>query len=33
MAKWEAAKAWCKQRGIIFRVINENDIFHNGKKK
>ena len=32
-AKWAAASAWCKQNGIIFRVINENDIFHNGRKK
>jgi hypothetical protein len=33
IAKWAAAGAWCKQRGIRFRVINESDIFHNGKKK
>jgi hypothetical protein len=33
MAKWAAAGAWCKNRGIKFRVINESDIFHNGKKK
>lgn len=32
-AKWAAAGAWCKQNGILFRIINENDIFHNGKKK
>jgi hypothetical protein len=32
LAKWEAAKAWCKQRGIFFRIINENDIFHNPSK-
>jgi hypothetical protein len=32
-AKWTAANAWCRQNGIIFRVINEGDIFHNGKKK
>ena len=32
-AKWAAAGLWCKQNGIIFRIINENDIFHNGKKK
>lgn len=29
-AKWEAARLWCRQQGITFRVINENDIFHNG---
>lgn len=32
MAKWEAANAWCKQKGIKFRVLNENDLFHQGKK-
>ena len=31
-AKWEAARAYCKQKGIFFRVISENDIFHNGKR-
>jgi len=33
LAKWEAATAWCKQQGIRFRVINESDIFHQGKKR
>lgn len=33
MAKWEAARAWCKQKNIYFRVITENDIFHNGKRR
>ena len=28
-AKWAAANAWCKQQGIKFRVLNENDLFHN----
>lgn len=32
MAKWEAARAWCNQQGILFRVISENDIFHKGKR-
>jgi hypothetical protein len=27
-AKWEVARQWCKQKGIVFRVINEGDIFH-----
>lgn len=31
-AKWEAARAWCKQKGIFFRVITESDIFHQGKR-
>lgn len=33
LAKWEAANKWCKQKGIRFRVINESDIFHQGKKR
>ena len=33
MAKWEAATAWCKQQGVRFRVINEDDIFHQGHKR
>lgn len=32
-AKWEAARAWAKQKGIFFRVITEKDIFHQGKRK
>lgn len=32
-AKWEAARAYCKQKGIFFRVINETDIFHQGKRR
>jgi hypothetical protein len=26
-AKWAAAGAWCKQQGLKFRILNENDIF------
>jgi hypothetical protein len=33
MAKWEAARAYAKQMGITFRIINENDLFHQGKKR
>ena len=33
MAKWEAATAWCKQQGIKFRIINVDDIFHQGGKR
>lgn len=33
IAKWAAAGAWCRDKGIRFRVINESDIFHNGKRK
>jgi hypothetical protein len=31
MAKWEAARAWCKNQGLTFRVVTENEIFHQGK--
>ena len=30
MYKWQAAQAWCKAQGIAFRVVTENDIFHQG---
>jgi hypothetical protein len=30
MYKWQAAQAWCKTQGISFRVVTENDIFHQG---
>jgi len=30
LAKWEAASKWCKQQNIRFRVVNENEIFHQG---
>ena len=32
-AKWKAARAWCKQKGIFFRIISENDIFHQGRRR
>mgnify|MGYP001090962210 CR=1 FL=1 len=32
-AKWEAARAWCKQKGVFFRIVTEGDIFHQGKRR
>jgi hypothetical protein len=32
-AKWEAARAWCKQKGLFFRIVTEDDIFHTGKRR
>jgi hypothetical protein len=32
-AKWQAARAYCKQKGMLFRIVTENDIFHTGKRK
>ena len=29
-AKWTAANIWCRQQGIKFRILNENDLFHQG---
>jgi hypothetical protein len=31
--KWVAATAWCKGHGLTFRVLNETDIFHQGKTR
>jgi hypothetical protein len=30
--KWAAAMGYCKQNGLVFRVITEDDIFYQGKK-
>lgn len=32
-AKWASAMAYCKQNGLTFRVITEDDLFYNGRKK
>jgi hypothetical protein len=32
-AKWAAARAWCQRAGIVFRVLNEDQMFHKGSKK
>jgi hypothetical protein len=32
-AKWQAAQAWCRRAGIVFRVLNEDSLFRNGAKK
>jgi hypothetical protein len=32
-AKWAAAQKWCKQYGLTFRIITEDDIFRQGGKK
>jgi hypothetical protein len=29
-AKWQAANIWCRQQGIKFRILSENDLFHQG---
>lgn len=33
MYKWEAARKWCAAQGLSFRVVNEDQIFHQGKKR
>lgn len=30
-AKWDAATKWARRNGLTFRVITEDDMFHNGK--
>jgi hypothetical protein len=32
MVKWQAAKAFCAQNGLKFRIITEHDLYHTGKK-
>jgi hypothetical protein len=32
-AKWASAMAFCKQHGLTFRVITEDDLFRNGSRK
>lgn len=31
-AKWAAANAWCKQNGLTFRVVTEQQLFHQGAR-
>jgi hypothetical protein len=30
-AKWDAATKWARRNGLVFRVITESDMFHNGR--
>ncbi len=32
-AKWAAAEAWAKSKGVKFRIITESELFHTGQKK
>jgi len=32
-AKWDAATKWARRNGLVFRVINEDQIFHQGGKR
>ncbi len=32
-SKWASASVWCKKQNLGFRVLNESDIFHQGKKR
>ena len=29
--KWRAAYEWCARQNIKFRILTENDLFHNGR--
>lgn len=33
LAKWQAASRWCKQQGLVFRILTEFDLFKQGKRK
>ena len=33
MCKWQACQAYCKANGLGFRIITENDLFHQGKNR
>lgn len=33
VAKWRAAQSWCGAQGIKFRIVNEQDLFHNPRKR
>ena len=32
-AKWASAQKWCQRNGLTFRVINEDQIVHQGSKR
>jgi hypothetical protein len=32
MAKWDQATKWCRKNGMTFRVVTEQEIFHQGKR-
>lgn len=32
-AKWNAANQWCKRMGITFRIVTEDQMFHNGRSR
>ena len=32
-AKWDQATRWARRNGLVFRVITEDQIFHQGNKK
>ena len=32
-AKWDAATKWARRNGLLFRVVTEDDMFHQGSKK
>jgi len=32
-AKWDQATKWCRRNGLVFRVITEDQLFHNGNPK
>ncbi len=33
MYKWQAAQAWCEANGVRFRILTENELFHQGRAR
>jgi len=33
VVKWRAAQSWCSSKGLVFRIVNESDIYHVGRKR
>lgn len=31
LAKWEAARSYCQEKGFLFLILTEHDLFKNGK--
>jgi len=31
-AKWAAARAWAQRNGLVFRILTEKELYHNGNR-
>jgi hypothetical protein len=32
-AKWQAAQAWCRNQGLVFRVMTQNQLYRNSSNR